>query len=127
MAESSSYRDSIQFYERMSHFQGELKNYDSQQFQLEKEFERLWTQEGVNASVGFEPKTTTFEQLGHLSDKSKLPPNPTNLSRNYSGPNVDENRRRARNQAILDKLQELETNTSIFAARSEQLRMMRVS
>ena len=36
-------------------------------------------------------------------------------------------RRRARNNAILAKIQELEANSSIQAARSERLRMMRVS
>lgn len=126
MWKPSSYSDSIKFYERMSQLQGELKTYESQHFNLEEEFQRLWTQDTsvpVSAS-GVEPKTTTRVQLGHLSEKSQLLANPTNTNpRNYE----DQDPRRARNASILDKLQELETNASIFAARSERLRMMRVS
>lgn len=120
---STAYSNSIKFYEQMSHLQEELKTYESQHFNLEEEFQRLWTQRtSVPFSNGVQPKNTT--SLAHLSEKSQLLANPTNTNlRNYG----DQDSRRARNTAILDKLQELETNASIFAARSERLRMMRVS
>jgi hypothetical protein len=139
MAEpTSSYTDSIKFYERMSHLQGELKNYESQQFQLEEEFQRLWTQGTSLPSsssqhqliMSTQPQSSTSVHFASasipLTNKSQSSANPNNL--NYHGRNEDaEIRRRARNQEILEKLQQLETNASIYAARSERLKMMKVS
>jgi len=148
-----SYTNSINFYEKMSHLQGELQGYESAQYQLQQEFQRLCTQDPLpppislpssiyqapNSPLLHPAMTTTTgtsqsQNAATTTTTTKSPastifashPN-NNLVYRWNDEDNLEIRRRARNQEILDKLQQLQTNSADYAARSERLKIMKVS
>ena len=109
---TSTYGESVKFYDRMSVLHEQLKSCEEEQHVLQEEFGKLWNQSSPRLSEFQVDKQVTFNQ-------NKLHQNGNNL--------YEEERRRQRNKMLLDKIKELEGNASVFAARSEKLKVLRVS
>ncbi|CAG7825864.1 unnamed protein product [Allacma fusca] len=110
---SSAYGESVKFYERMSDLHGQLKTYDEKQYNLQDELERLLKL----------PHPSEVDFNDSSQQVSRFQPGQT-LSRRMDDVTEEESRRQ-RNQIILEKIKQLESNASVFAARSEKLRIMK--